>query len=101
MSRGRFPRRPHVRAPLAALALVALSAPSAWAEASTYCVKATKVATPKKHYTGGRTNATCTAASATHEGKYEKITPSSLSEGEQQELKALLKYVRVHSSGVN
>jgi hypothetical protein len=82
---------------LVALMLVAFGAASAWAEASTYCVKATKVG--KKH-TGGWTNSTCTAVSATHEGKYEKITPSSLSESEQQELKALLKYVKVQASGV-
>jgi hypothetical protein len=85
---------------LASVVLVAAfltMAGSAWAEASTYCVKATKVG--KKH-TGGWTNATCTAVSATHEGKYEKIQPSSLSEPEQQELKALLKYTKVLPSGV-
>src|SRR3984893_18731041 len=42
---------------------------SAWAEPATHCVKATKVG--KKH-TGGWTNASCTAVSPTHEGKYEK-----------------------------
>jgi len=38
---------------LAALMAVAFGAASAWAEPSTYCVKATKVLTPKKHFTGG------------------------------------------------
>jgi hypothetical protein len=81
-------------------AVMAFTAAGARAEASTYCVKATKVATPKKHYTGGWSNSACTAVSATHEGKYEKITPSSLSESEQSELKAFLKYVKVQASGV-
>jgi hypothetical protein len=38
---------------LATLMVVAASASSASAEPSTYCVKATKVLTPKKHFTGG------------------------------------------------
>jgi hypothetical protein len=59
MSRGTFPLRAIALGTLGTLALVALWATSAWAEASTYCVKATKVATPKKHYTGGWTDANC------------------------------------------
>jgi hypothetical protein len=57
---------------------------SAWAEASTLCVKATKVTTPKKHYTGGWNDKGCTSVNGTHEGKYEKIKPSLLSEPEQE-----------------
>jgi hypothetical protein len=77
---------------------VAFGAQSAWAEASTYCVKATKVTTPKKHYTGGWNDKNCTAVNATHEGKYDKL--ASFSESEEQQLKALLKYVKVQASGV-
>jgi hypothetical protein len=73
---------------------------SAWAEASTHCVKATKTATKPRHYTGGYVDKNCTAPNATHEGKYEFIKASSLSEPEQEELKALLKYVKVVPAGV-
>jgi hypothetical protein len=80
---------------LAALVMVAFGAASAWAEASTHCVKATKVG---KKFTGGWNNTNCTAVNATHEGKYEKL--ASFSESEEQQLKALLKYVKVQASGV-
>jgi hypothetical protein len=79
--------------------LVALGAQSAFAEPATTCVKATKVLTPKKHYTGGWTNKSCTATSATHEGKYEKL--ADFSESEEAQLKALLKYLKVESSGID
>jgi hypothetical protein len=86
---------------LAALMLVAVGAPSAWAEASTTCVKATKATPPKpakKHYTGGWNDSHCTSVNATHEGKYEKL--ASFSESEEQQLKAFLKYVKVQAAGV-
>jgi hypothetical protein len=79
-----------------AVALLTMTG-SAWAEASTHCVKATKVG---KKFTGGYVDKNCTAASAKHEGKYEYIKASTLSEPEQEELKALLKYVKVVPSGV-
>jgi hypothetical protein len=93
---------------LAALMVVAFGASSAWAEPSTYCVKATKVLTPKKHFTGGFNDKGCTSVNGTHEGKFEKIKPSSFTEAEEQELKALLKsevkallkYTKVEESGV-
>jgi hypothetical protein len=86
-------------ATVAAMAVSALTAGGAWAEASTFCVKATKTATTPKHYTGGWTNKECTTVSATHEGKYEKLP--DISESEQTELKELLKYVEVEASGVD
>jgi hypothetical protein len=68
---------------------------SASAEPATHCVKATKVG--KKH-TGGWTNASCTAVSPTHEGKYDKL--ASFTESEEAQLKAILKYEKVQASGV-
>jgi hypothetical protein len=104
MSIGRLILRAIVLGGLAAL-MVALGASSAWAAPSTHCVKATKEfkiisGKPKKVYTGGWTNSACTATSPTHEGKYEYLKTTSLSEPEQEELKALLKYVKVQPSGV-
>jgi hypothetical protein len=84
---------------LAALMLAALGAQSAWAEAATTCVKATKVLTPKKHYTGGFSDKGCTSVNGTHEGKYEKL--ASFTASEEAQLKALLKYVKVQASGVD
>lgn len=84
---------------LGAITLVALGVQSAWAEPATTCVKATKVTTPKKHYTGGYNDKACTSPNATHEGKYEKLADFSTSE--EQELKALLKYLKVESSGID
>lgn len=81
--------------------LAATVTASAWAEAATTCVKATKVkpAKPAKaHFTGGYNNKDCTEANATHEGKYEKL--ADFSESEEQQLKALLKYVKVEAEGV-
>ena len=73
---------------------------SAWAEAATHCVKATKVKPPrpaKAHYTGGFTNKECTVASASHEGDYEKLLDLS---GEQEKtLTALLEHVKVENKG--
>ena len=83
-------------------AMMALFAPTgAWGQASTFCVKATKTEAKPRHYTGGWTNKTCTEVSAAHEGESEKVVPSALSEVEQQEVKALLKYVKVESEGVS
>ena len=86
-----------------ALVLVAalVAAVSAQADPATTCVKATKVKPPKPakpHYTGGYEDKACAAASGKHEGKYEKL--AAFSESEEQELKALLKYVNVEASGV-
>jgi hypothetical protein len=78
--------------------VVAFGAPSAWAEPSTYCVKATKVLTPKKHFTGGFNDKGCTSVNGTHEGKFEKL--ASFTAPEEAQLKALLKYMTVQSSGV-
>jgi hypothetical protein len=83
---------------VALLLTLAFTATSARAEASTHCVKATKTTTKPKHSTGGWTDKACTAVSATHEGKYERL--ASFSESEEQQLKALLKYVSVQASGV-
>jgi hypothetical protein len=88
-----------------AAALFAVVAGEAMAEASTQCVKATKETKivngkSKKVYTGGWTNSACSATSATHEGKYEYLKTTSLSEPEESELKALLKYVKVQPFGV-
>jgi hypothetical protein len=90
---------------LATLVLL-LGASGARAAPSTHCVKATKETKivkgkPKKVYTGGWTNSACTAVSPTNEGKYEYLKTTSLSEPEQEELKALLKYVKVQPSGVS
>jgi hypothetical protein len=82
------------------LVVGAVAASDASADAATFCVKATKTLAKPKHYTGGWTDKTCTAVSGTHEGKYEKIKPSALTEPEQEELKSLLKYVKVEASGV-
>jgi hypothetical protein len=62
---------------LAALVLVAFGA-SAWAQPSTYCVKATKVSKiisgKTKHvFTGGFNDKGCASVNATHEGKFEKL----------------------------
>jgi hypothetical protein len=97
MSMGRMGSRAIVLGGLATLTVL-LGASSAWAEPATFCVKATKVSTPKKHYTGGWNDSHCTSVNATHEGKYEKL--ASLTGSEEQELKALLKYVKVQASGV-
>jgi hypothetical protein len=83
---------------LAALMVVAFGASSAWAEPSTYCVKATKVLTPKKHFTGGFNDKGCTSVNGTHEGKFEKL--ASFTAPEEAQLKALLKYLTVQASGV-
>ena len=67
---------------------------SAWAEPSTYCVKATKVKPPKPakaHYTGDFEDKACTVANAAGEGKYDSIKPSTFTESEESELKELLK----------
>jgi hypothetical protein len=84
---------------LAALMAVAFGASSAWAEPSTYCVKATKVLTPKKHFTGGFNDKGCTSVNGTHEGKFEKL--ASFTAPEEAQLKALLKYVNVEAEGVD
>ena len=63
----------------------------------------------KSVYTGSYTDKECTTsapagtyrAGAEPEGKYENIKASALSEGEQDELKALLKYVQVEPSGID
>ncbi len=81
---------------LAALMLVALGAQSALAEPATTCVKATKV---DRHHTGGYSNSACTVISATHEGKYEKLADFTVPE--EAQLKALLKYLNVESSGID
>jgi hypothetical protein len=83
--------------------VVAIGASSAWAEASTYCVKATKVSKivsgKTKHvFTGSFNDKGCTSANATHEGKFEKL--ASFTAPEEEQLKALLKYVKVQASGV-
>ena len=83
---------------LAALMAVAFGAASAWAEPSTYCVKATKVLTPKKHFTGGFNDKGCTSVNATHEGKFEKL--ASFTAPEEAQLKALLKYMTVQAKGI-
>jgi len=83
-----------------AVGLMGVMASGAMAEAATHCVKATKTTVKPKHYTGGYTEKNCATASATHEGKFEYIKASSLSEPEQEELKAILKYVKVTPSGV-
>lgn len=98
MSLGRVGLRAIVLGGLVAVTVMALGADSAFAEPATTCVKATKVLTPKKHYTGGWTDKSCTETSATHEGKYEKL--ADFSESEETQLKALLKYMTVESSGV-
>lgn len=82
------------------IALVLTGAGAAGAAPATFCVKATKTETKPRHFTGGWIDGTCTTESPTHEGKFDKIVPSSLSEGEQEELKELPKYVRVRASGV-
>jgi hypothetical protein len=52
-----------------------------------------------KHvFTGGWNDKGCTSVNSTHEGKFEKL--ASFSEAEEQQLKALLKYVKVQASGV-
>ena len=84
-----------------AAGLLALTATGAMAEAATHCVKATKTLTKPKHYTGGYPEKTCATVSGTHEGKYEYIRASALSEPEQEELKAILKYVKVVPTGVS
>jgi hypothetical protein len=81
-----------------AAALAVALATNARAAPATLCVKATKTETKPKHYTGGWTDKHCTAVSGTHEGKYEKL--ADFSESEEAQLKALLKYVQVQSSGV-
>jgi hypothetical protein len=88
---------------LAALMVVAFGASSAWAEASTTCVKATKVSKiisgKTKHvFTGGFNDKGCASVNATHEGKFEKL--ASFTAPEEAQLKALLKYVQVQASGV-
>jgi hypothetical protein len=101
----------------AVLVLSAIGVAGASAFPSTYCVTAgketvsykvgTKTKT-KSVYTGSYTEKDCATAapSGTYraggepEGKYEKIKASALSEPEQEELKALLKYVKVQASGV-
>jgi hypothetical protein len=98
MSLNRLGLRAIVLGGLAALMLAAFSASSASAEPSTFCVKATKTTTKPKHYTGGWNDKNCAAVNATHQGKYEKL--ASFSESEEQQLKALLKYVKVQASGV-
>ena len=81
------------------LAVCAITASSASAEPATLCVKATKTATKPKHYTGGWTEKNCATVSGTHEGKYEKL--ADFSESEEAQLKALLKYMTVQSSGID
>jgi hypothetical protein len=98
MFKGSSALRTMVLAGLAALMLTALGAQSAWAEAATTCVKATKVTTPKKHFTGGWNDKGCTSVNGTHEGKYEKL--ASFTAPEEAQLKALIKYMTVQSSGV-
>jgi hypothetical protein len=98
MSLARFGLRAMVLGGLVALTMMALVAQSAVAEPATLCVKATKLTTPKRHYTGGWSDKGCTSVNATHEGKYEKL--ASFSASEEQQIKALLKYVNVQASGV-
>src|SRR6516165_194907 len=62
---------------LAALMVAAFGAASAWAEPSTYCVKATKVTKiisgKTKHVcTGAFNDKGCTSVNATNEGKFDK-----------------------------
>ena len=89
---------------LAALMVAAFGAASAWAEPSTYCVKATKVTKfisgKTKHvFTGAFNDKGCTSVNATNEGKFDKL--ASFTAPEEAELKALLKYVKVQASGVD
>jgi hypothetical protein len=88
---------------LVVLVLAAFGAASAWAEPSTYCVKATKVSKiisgKTKHvFTGGFNDKGCTSVNGTHEGKFEKL--ASFTAPEEAQLKALLKYLTVQASGV-
>ena len=85
---------------LAALMVAAFGAASAWAEPSTYCVKATKVTKiisgKTKHvFTGAFNDKGCTSVNATNEGKFDKL--ASFTAPEEAELKALLKYVKRRS----
>jgi hypothetical protein len=113
MSVGRSGTRAVALGGLVVLVLAAFGGSSAWAEPSTYCVKATKVSKiisgKTKHvFTGGFNDKGCTSVNGTHEGKFDKIKPSSFTEAEEQELKALLKsevkallkYTKVEESGV-
>jgi hypothetical protein len=81
-----------------AVGLIGVMASAAMAEAATHCVKATKTATKPKHYTGGYTEKTARRSARRTKAS---IKASSLSEPEQEELKALLKYVKVVPSGVD
>ncbi len=68
--------------------LVLAMTPAAHAAPATTCVKTTKVVPPKPakpHYQGTYVNSACTQASATDEGKYEKLqTPEEFTALKQQ-----------------
>ena len=107
-----------VLAIVAVVAISAMATATAFGFPATTCVKSGKETVTyvvngktktKFVYTGTYTESKCETAApagtyrANHEpeGKYEKITPSALSEGEQNEVKSLLKYVKVESSGID